>query len=137
MALNNAPLAVASAIVSILALGAGLSGRAGLLGMSGVALIVLLAAMGLRAPGRPSWLALGTLGAWGVVFCSLLALGYRLHDPAGPLVTIGGFPAGTAMLVYGTTPLGLVLGVLYAVAFDRHILPLDKQRDFLRRFRSE
>ena len=125
------------AAFSVAALVAGLSGQALLVGISAVVLIVVLSAMGLRAPGRPSWHVFAVLVAWGAIFCGLLALGFRLHDPAGPLATIGGFPLGTAMLVYGTTPLGITMGVLYGLAFDRDILPLDKQREFLDRFASE
>lgn len=137
MALNNAPLASLCAVVSVLGLGAGISGRAALLGMSAVALIVLLSAIALRAPGRPSGIVLAAVAAWGAVFCTLLALGFRLHDPTGPLVVVGGFPVGTAMLIYGTTPLGIFLGVLYGLAFDRLILPQDRQREFLRRFGTQ
>lgn len=135
--MNNSPLAALCAAVCVAALFAGLAGQAALLGMSAVALIVVLAAMGLRAPGRPSRLVFAVLVTWGALFCGLLALGFRLHDPTGSLAMIGGFPAGTAMLVYGTTPLGITMGVLYGLTFDREILPLEKQREFLDRFASE
>ena len=125
------------AALSLAALIAGLSGQAALVGMFAVALIVVLAAMGLRAPGRPRWSVLAVLVAWGAIFCGLLALGFRLHDPSAPLATLGGFPLGTAMLVYGTTPLGITMGVLYGLAFERDILPRDKQRAFLDRFASD
>ena len=135
--MNNSPLAALCAAVCVAALVAGLAGQAALLGMSAVALIVVLAAMGLRAPGRPSRRVFAVLVTWGALFCGLLALGFRLHDPTGALAMIGGFPVGTAMLVYGTTPLGITMGVLYGLTFDREILPLEKQREFLDRFASE
>ena len=137
MAVNNSPLAMLCAVLSLVALVAGLSGQAALVGMSAVVLIVVLSAMGLRAPGRPRFRVLAVLVAWGAIFCGLLALGFRLHDPAAPLATFGGFPIGTATLVYGTTPLGITMGVLYALAFERDILPLEKQREFLARFAGE
>ena len=75
--------------------------------------------------------------AFGIGFCCLLALQFRLHDPTGPLRTIGGFPAGTALLVYGIAPLGLMLGVLYGLIFDREVLPPDRQRAFIERHSSK
>ena len=135
--MNNSPLAMLCAVLSLAALVAGFSGQAALVGMSAVALIVVLSAIGLRAPGRPRWPVLSVLLAWGAIFCGLLALGFHLHDPATPLTTFGGFPVGTATLVYGTTPLGITMGVLYGLAFERDILPLDEQREFLDRFASK
>ena len=132
--MNNSPLAALAAVICLIALIGGFAGQAALLGMASVALIVVLCLLGLRSPGRPSKLTLAAVLAFGIGFCCLLALQLRLHDPAGPLKTIGGFPAGTAMLVYGIAPLGLMLGVLYGLIFDREILPLDKQREFLQRF---
>jgi len=131
---NNSPLAALAAVICLIALIGGFAGQAALLGMASVALIVVLCLLGLRSPGRPSKLTLAAVLAFGIGFCCLLALQFRLHDPAGPLKTIGGFPAGTAMLVYGIAPLGLMLGLLYGLIFDREILPLDKQREFLQRF---
>ena len=135
--MNNSPLAAVGAVICLIALAGGFSGNAALLGMASVALIVVLCLLGLRAPGRPSRLTLAALLAFGVGFCCLLALQFHLHDPSGPLKTIGGFPAGTAMLVYGIAPLGLMLGVLYGLVFDREVLPLAKQREFIERFSKD
>ncbi len=132
--MNNSPLAALAAVICLIALIGGFAGQAALLGMASVGLIVVLCLLGLRSPGRPSKLTLAAVLAFGIGFCCLLALQFHLHDPAGPLKTIGGFPAGTAMLVYGIAPLGLMLGLLYGLIFDREILPLDKQREFLQRF---
>lgn len=132
--MSNSALAVLVASVSLAGLLFGMGGQAILLGMSTVVLIVLLSAIGLRAPDRPVRRALAVLIAWGAVFCLLLALGQYLHVPEGPLVLIGGFPAGTAMLVYGITPLGITLGLLYGFFFDGLVLPADRQRAFLDRF---
>ncbi len=132
--MNNTPVALGGAVASLAALAAGLAGQALALGMLAVAMIVLLSAIGLRTPRTSSKSTILTLIAYGAAFCVLLALCFRLHDPAGPLTTIGGFPAGTAMLIYGIAPLGIALGVLYGLTFDSEILPLDKQREFLKRF---
>ena len=132
--MNNSPLAVLAAIVSLIALLAGLAGQAAVLGMAAVVLIAVLCALGLRAAGRPTRRTYAFLVAFATVFCALLALGFHLHDPNGTLVTIGGFPVGTAMLIYGIAPLGITMGVLYALVFDTEILPEDKHRDFIDRF---
>ena len=135
--MNNSPLAALAAVICLIALIAGFAGQAAVLGMASVALIVVLCLLGLRSHGRPSNLTLAAVLAFGVGFCCLLALQFHLHDPTGPLKTIGGFPAGTAMLVYGIAPLGLMLGLLYGLIFDSEILPLDKQREFLQRFSKQ
>ena len=132
--MNNTPVALGLAVASLAALAAGLAGQALALGIGAVALIVLLCMIGLQAPRRTSRSTVLTLIAYGAAFCGLLAFSFRLHDPTGSLTTIGGFPAGTAMLIYGITPLGITLGVLYGLTFDREILPLEKQREFLKRF---
>ena len=132
--MNNSPLATLAATICLIALVGGFAGNAALLGMASVALIVVLCLLSLRSPGRPSKLTLAAVTVFGIGFCCLLALQFHLHDPSGPLRTIGGFPAGTAMLVYGIAPLGLMLGVLYGVIFDREILPIKKQREFIERF---
>ena len=132
--MNRSPLAVLAAIVSLVALVAGLAGQAALLGMAAAVLIAILCALGLRAARRPSRRTYAYLAAFAAIFCSLLALGFLLHSPEGPLVTFGGFPAGTAILVYGITPLGVTMGLVYGLVFDSEILPRDKQREFLDRF---
>ncbi|MXY70436.1 MAG: hypothetical protein F4Y47_18055 [Acidobacteriia bacterium] len=135
--MNNSPLAALAAVICLIALAGGFAGNAALLGMASVALIVVLCLLGLRSPGRPSRLTLAAVLAFGIGFCCLLALQFHLHDPTGPLKTIGGFPAGTALLVYGIAPLGLMLGVLYGLIFDREVLPPDRQRAFIERYSSK
>lgn len=132
--MNNTPVALGLAVASLAALAAGMAGQALALGILAVALIVLLCMVGLQAPRRTSRLTVLTLVAYGAAFCALLAFSFHLHDSTGPLTTIGGFPAGTAMLIYGIAPLGVTLGVLYGLTFDREILPLEKQQEFLKRF---
>lgn len=132
--MKNTPVALCLAVASLAALAAGLAGQALALGILAVALIVLLCMIGLQAPLRTSRLTVLILIAYGTAFCGLLAFAFRLHDATGSLTTIGGFPAGTAMLIYGIAPLGITLGVLYGLTFDREILPGEKQREFLKRF---
>lgn len=135
--MNNTPLANSVAVVSAAALVAGLTGYANVLGMATVVLIALLAVLGLRAPGGPTLRTLSAIVLFGTLFCGLLALGFLLHDPDGKLATIGGFPAGTAMLVYGIAPLGIAFGFLFGLIFDREILPREKHHDFLARHRRK
>ena len=135
--MNNSPLAALAAVICLVALAGGLAGNAALLGMASVGLIVVLCLLGLRSPGRPSKLTVAAVLAFGIGFCCLLALQFHLHDPSGPLKTIGGFPAGTALLVYGIAPLGLTLGVLYGLVFDSEVLPPERQRAFIERHSSK
>ena len=135
--MNNTALAVLCAIGSLVTLAAGLTGHAQAFGFGSVALIVLLAFLGLRAPGRPGRRVYAYLIAFGATFIGLLALAFHLHDPAGPLRTFGGFPVGTAVLVYGISLIGLTTGVVYGLIFDRKVLPIKKQREFLERFASK
>ena len=132
--MSNTKLACLAAALSLGILGAGLAGHAGALGIASIALIVSLWNLGLRTPGRTSPKTVAISVAIGAALCSVLLLAYRLHNPAGPLRTIGGLPAGTAMLVYGLPAAGSLVGVLYGLTFDREILPLAAQRRFLARF---
>lgn len=132
--MSNTKLACSAAVVSLGILAAGLSGHARALGIASVCLIVLLWSLALRAPGRPSAGTVSVLVAIGAALSLVLLLAYRLHDPTGPLATIGGLPAGTAMLVYALPAAGSLVGVLYGLAFNREILPLESQRRFLERF---
>ena len=137
MEVNNSPLAVLAAVVSLAALLAGLAGHAALLGTAGVVLISVLCALALRSEGRPSRRTYAYLASFAAIFCGLLVLGFHLHDPSGPLVKIGGFPAGTAILLYGIAPLGVTMGIVYGLVFDHEILPKDKLRQFLDRFAKQ
>ena len=132
--MNNTTLAVLCAIGSLVTLVAGLTGYAQAFGFGSVMLIVLLSFMGLRAPGRPGRRVYAYLIAFGAIFIGLLALAFHLHDPTGSLRTFGGFPVGTAVLVYGISSIGLTMGVVYGLVFDRKVLPVEKQREFLDRF---
>ncbi len=132
--MTSTQLAVSVGIACLLALASGLSGWAGALGIATVALLVLLCWLGLAGRGRPSMVSLAMLAVFGAGLCAVVVMAYRLHEPDGPLTTIGGLPAGTAMLVYGLPLAGSVAGVLYGLRFDREILPEASQRQFLKRF---
>ena len=56
------------------------------------------------------------------------------HDPEGDLTLVFGFPAGTAFFVYGIWPFGIVAAILYAVVFDRFLLPKGKLERLLGEF---
>ncbi len=135
--MNATRVAVLIGTGAVAALGAGFAGSGVLLGMIAVVLIVLLAVLGLPAGGQRSLVVMGALATWGIAFCVLIALAYGLHDPYRELAMIGGFPAATAILVYGTTPVGIAMGLIYGFAFDRTILPEQRQHDFLARFGKE
>lgn len=72
-----------------------------------------------------------------LVFLSyiVLFLGMHwLHDPSGEPIIVLGYPVGTALLIYGIWPLGMVPSLLYAAIFDRWILPPDRLERFLDEF---
>lgn len=125
------PLAIAA--ISALALAAGLAGNALGLGLLAVALLVALCLLGLGSPGRPSAWTVAALLAFGGAFCALLLMANRLHRPSEPLETLGGIPPGTAMLLFGIAPLGLVLGMVYGLTFGREVLPEPRLKRFLAR----
>ena len=60
------------------------------------------------------------------LFCSLsglLAAMRWVHDPSGGPRTFWGFPAGTALLIYGIWPLAIALTLFVTAVFDRLALP--------------
>lgn len=132
--MTSTKLAVLAGVACLCALGSGLSGWAGALGIATVALLVLLCWLGLAGSGRPSIVSLAMLAVFGAGLCAVIVMAYRLHDPSGHLTTVGGLPAGTAMLVYGLPLAGSSAGILYGLRFDREILPEASQRQFLKRF---
>ncbi len=136
MEVKNTTIALAIAALCCGVLSAALAGNAELLALGAVTMPTLLAAFGLWSRDRTSLRTCIWLGAFWAAFLCLLALGFYLHRPDEPLRLIGGFPAGTTILVYGMPPLGISFGLLYGVAFDAEILPEDKQREFLRRFQQ-
>ena len=133
MKASGLPLAIA--VLCVIGLVAGLSGHALGLGFCAVGLLVALCLLGLSSPGQPSARTVVALLVFGCAFCALLALAYRLHTPLETLQTLGGIPPGTAMLLYGIAPLGLVVGLIYGLTFSTEVLPVDRQREFLARHR--
>jgi len=73
-----------------------------------------------------------------LVYSALLLLLAGLDNPGGEPRLILGFPAATAVLVFGIWPIGVMAGLLYGLVFHRSILPEEKLRAFIRKFgRSE
>jgi len=100
------------------------------------------------------------LNAWlafGLAACALLTLGLGLGFGGGRRITrallalfagysvllggmvwlaetpalVLGFPAPTALLVYGIWPMPLLMGLLYALVFHSSVLPEEKLKKFL------
>ena len=69
-----------------------------------------------------------------VVYVVLLTVMAALDDPQGPLNLVLGFPAATAVLVYGVWPAAAAIGIVYGLTFDRTVLPPDRLDEFMRRF---
>lgn len=69
-----------------------------------------------------------------VVYAVLLTVMAALDDPQGPPNLILGFPAATALLVYGVWPAAAAIGIVYGLTFERTVLPPERLDDFLRRF---
>ena len=69
-----------------------------------------------------------------VVYAVLLTVMAALDNPEGPPNLVLGFPAATAVLVYGIWPLAAAIGIVYGLTFDRTVLPPDRLDDFVRRF---
>ena len=127
-------LTALSGLVTAVALASGLSGHAMVLGFCTIILMALLAALGLGA--RSSAPTKAVVAFYCVLFCFLIYLSFALHSPDQPLVTFGGFPPGTAVLIYAIGPLGMILGMLYALSFDSEVLPRERHQDFIDRFVS-
>ncbi len=73
-----------------------------------------------------------------LAYSALLLLLAGLDDPSGEPRLILGFPAATAVLVFGIWPIGVMAGLLYGLVFQRSVLPEEKLRAFIRKFgRSE
>ena len=73
-----------------------------------------------------------------LVYSALLLLLAGLDNPGEPARLILGFPAATAVLVFGIWPAGVMAGLLYGLVFQRSVLPEEKLRAFIRKFgRSE
>ena len=102
-------------------------------GLTTSLLVALALALGVgRACGqRP---VLVTLALILLAYCGLLCSMAWVHEPAGEPNLVLGFPPGTALLIYGIWPLGMLPSVLYPIAFDRWILPADRLDRFLAEF---
>ena len=102
-------------------------------GIAAWALMALGLAAGFGAQARRRPIKVLIVGLF-AAYAALLAGIAWLDDPQGPLNLILGFPAATALLVYGVWPIAVVIGITYALTFDRAVLPPDRLDKFLRRF---
>ena len=125
-------LVAATALLCAGALVAGLANQPLVLGCCSIALIAVLAVLGMGS-GASAATRLAVF-LFGVLFCVLISLSFLLNAPDQPLVTVGGFPPGTAVLVYAIGPLGLILGLIYGLSFDKQVLPEERLRSFVDRF---
>jgi hypothetical protein len=99
----------------------------------GVWLIITLAlSLGFGHASRAGFLRNALLVVF-LGFCGLLGMIVLGHDPASETLILG-FPVGTAVLVYGIWPFGMIGAVLYALVYDRWVTPADKLDHFLRQF---
>jgi hypothetical protein len=71
-----------------------------------------------------------------LAYSALLLLLVSLDKPGEEPHLIWGFPAATAVLVFGIWPIGMVAGLLYGLVFSRSVLPEEKLRAFLSKFGS-
>ena len=69
-----------------------------------------------------------------LTYCGLIGGMAWLHDPAGEPRLVFGLPSGTAFLIYGIAPLGMLPSFLYPLAFDRWILPPERLDRFVAEF---
>ena len=76
---------------------------------------------------------LGAIVGIFLAYSALLLLLARL-DSTEELRLILGFPAATAILVFGIWPIGAVAGLLYGLVFERSVLPEEKLQEFIRKF---
>ena len=104
-----------------------------LFGITALALMALGLAVGFGAQLGHKPIPLLIVGLF-VVYVVLLAVIASLDAPQGPPNLILGFPVATAVLVYGIWPVGTIIGITYAITFERTVLPPDRLEKFLRRF---
>ncbi len=71
-----------------------------------------------------------------LAYSALLLLLVSLDRPGAEPHLIWGFPAPTAVLVFGIWPIGMVAGLLYGLVFDQFVLPEEKLQAFLRKYGS-
>ena len=102
-------------------------------GLTTSLLIALSLALGMgRTCNQPPVLV--TLVLILLAYCGLLCGMAWLHEPETDLTLVLGFPPGTALLIYGIWPLGMLPAVLYPIAFNRWILPADRLDRFVAEF---
>ena len=101
-------------------------------GMGTWLIITLALALGFGHASRAGFLRRALLVVF-LGFCGLFWTIVLGHDPASETLVLG-FPIGTAVLVYGIWPFGMIGAVLYALAYDRWVIPAGKLDQFVREF---
>lgn len=104
-----------------------------LFGFAVCALMMLALAVGFGAQLRVRPIPLLILGLF-IAYVILLGAMALLDNPRGPINLILGFPAATAVLVYGIWPIAVAVGITYAITFKHTVLPPDRLNKFLHRF---
>jgi len=96
-------------------------------------IMILTLAVGYGRQSRHRAIRATLLGLF-LVYSLLLAGIAWVDHPEGGLRLLFGLPLGSALLVYGIWPLGVVSGILYALVFDQAVLPEPKLRAFQSEF---
>lgn len=81
-----------------------------------------------------SALVRGAAAALFLIYTGVFAAMIVLHDPAGDPNLILGFPAGSALLVYGVLPLAILPTLFVTFLFDRLVLPPERVARLVERY---
>lgn len=96
-------------------------------------ILFLFAAIGYGAHSRRAGI-LSTLSGMFLLYSAFLIGITWTFEPGSPPPLFLGLPVPTAFLVYGIWPFGVILGLLYALEFERSVLPEDRLQQFLTEF---
>lgn len=96
-------------------------------------ILFLFAAIGYGAHSRRTSI-LSTLSGMFLLYSGFLIGISWTFEPGAPPPLFLGLPVPTAFLVYGIWPFGVILGLLYALEFQRSVLPEDRLQQFLAEF---
>ena len=123
----------ALALLAVLALALGMTGAWLPFGVVVWAMLMTAAAVGFANIAQGPRIALALCGIF-LLLGGFTVWAAFLHRPDAPLETWGGFPLGTAVLVYGIWPFAALTGLLYVVEFERSVLPEERLRRFQEKF---
>ena len=122
--------AIASAGLSLLALGAGLAEQWFLFGLLSLAILVTVLRIGFGRSLAEPWVRLTLAGYLLLMFGLLGAITY-LHPMSDDSGLWLGLPPATAVFVYAFWPLQAIPGIVYIREFSRTVLPEDRLTRFL------